>query len=57
MVDVVLINNLTTISESLIDLNHEFNLLLARYKKLKARFYKLKNKFEIDLIPTALSTP
>ena len=50
MKDLVLLNNLTTISDSLIDLNNDFNLLLARYKKLKERFYELKNEVEISRI-------
>ena len=50
MKDVVLLNDLTTISDSLIDLNNDFNLLLARYKKLKERFYELKNEVEISRI-------
>jgi hypothetical protein len=52
MKDVVSINNLTTISEDLKALNHDFYLLLAQYRKLKERFYKLKNESEINLVPT-----
>ena len=52
MKDVVSINNLTTLSEDLIALNHDFYLLLAQYRKLKERFYKLKNESEINQLPS-----
>lgn len=47
MKDVVLINNFITISESLMDLTDEFNLLMERYRELKERNDKLNNEFEI----------
>ena len=54
MKDVVPTSNLTTIDESLMSLNNEFRILLSQYKKLKKKFYKLKNKSEIHLPPSGI---
>jgi len=55
MKDVVSINNLKTMSESLKALNKDFYILLEQYKKLREKNYKLKKEFEINHTPPVIS--
>ena len=52
MEDVVSIDNLTIIRDSMSALTNDFHLLLAQYKELREKHYKLKKQFEINQLPS-----